>query len=516
MVEIDGIIPPETTILVTGGGGYVGLKLVKRLVEMNIKCIHIFDLHICEKEIFNILNENSSTDITIFKGDIRDPDIIHEACKNVDLVFHIASLVRYDMLASDVVSSINVKGTENVIHACIKNRVPKLVYISSNTVVFNGKSIEGKNEEDLKVIPKSHRDPYSASKSIAETFVLQSDKSHFMDNIKEENDSFSKHSLNCDSNISTSLNSFISVSNEFNSDIDSSSSSSKLNCPPDYRLRTVSLRPGGIYGEGEQKHLPRMFRCTRLGIGGMAVQDLTSKQDMIHVDNLIDVMICSAIQLIQNPAQIGGEAFFVSDDEPINNFEFFRRIYHGVGYSGYNITLPFWMAYIIALILELIHWCLGRFIPFEPPLTRFEVYKVGISHHFSIEKARRLLKWTPKISTSEGLNRMVKFYTNRTTPETCYYRQDTPSYTWSSCLTLSNLSSLSIISLIVMFCGWCSTPFLYTLFVVAVERIMAASEVYEVAYDYRRVDLFYWMMRSVICGKRETMNLLRSYIEDLK
>lgn len=99
-----------------------------------------------------------------------------------------------------------------------------------------------------------------------------------------------------------------------------------------------------------------------------------------------------------------GEAYFISDDSPVNNFEFFRRLVEGLGYKFPKLKLPITLVYMVAFLTELIHSVIGRYIyNFQPLLTRTEVYKTGVTHYFSMKKARNHLGYNPQKYSLKGV-----------------------------------------------------------------------------------------------------------------
>lgn len=109
--------------LVTGGSGYFGSLLVKKLREQGVRCT-VFDL-------------NDTTDrpkeVAFIKGDIRDIDSVKSAVVDIDVVFHNVAQVP---LAKDVnlFESVNVLGTKNILSAAHSAKVPKFVYTSSSAI----------------------------------------------------------------------------------------------------------------------------------------------------------------------------------------------------------------------------------------------------------------------------------------------------------------------------------------------------------------------------------------------
>lgn len=103
--------------------------------------------------------------------------------------------------------------------------------------------------------------------------------------------------------------------------------------------------------------------------------------------------------------------YFISDDSPINNFEFLRPLCSARDCDYPSLVLPVWLFKGVAFLLERIYLLSKSYgIPIEPFLTQAEVFKVGITHYFSMEKAKRELGYCPTISSLKGAERMADRY----------------------------------------------------------------------------------------------------------
>jgi nucleoside-diphosphate-sugar epimerase len=146
--------------LVTGGGGFVGLAVVRKLVGMGVET-SVVGRH--------RYNEVERLGARCLVGDIRDREFVTSVMAGHDTVFHVAAKAGVWGSRKEYFS-INVTGTENVISACLENGVRFLVHTSTPSVVFDGRDIQGGDE----TLPYS-RNPlchYAASKIAAEKRVL--------------------------------------------------------------------------------------------------------------------------------------------------------------------------------------------------------------------------------------------------------------------------------------------------------------------------------------------------------
>lgn len=146
--------------LVTGGGGFVGKAIVKRLLELGIKTAVLGRHH---------YPEIAALGGTCIVGDVSDGAVMHRAAAGVDIVFHVAALAGIWGSWKDYYTT-NVLGTEVVVDGCRRNGVPMLVYTSTPSVVFNRTDIKG-DDERLAYAAK-YLCHYAKSKVIAERCVL--------------------------------------------------------------------------------------------------------------------------------------------------------------------------------------------------------------------------------------------------------------------------------------------------------------------------------------------------------
>ncbi|XP_043937222.1 short-chain dehydrogenase/reductase family 42E member 1 [Protopterus annectens] len=327
-------------ILITGGGGYFGYRLCCALYSKGWNVI-IFDV---QKPMTGV-----QEGVKFVQGDICDYYQVEEALTDVSSVFHIASygMSGREQLNKKKIDAVNVKGTENLIRACIQKGVMTLIYTSTYNVVFGGQVIEN-GDESLPYLPLHlHPDHYSRTKAVAEMAVLNAN--------------------------GTQLKNGKGI------------------------LRTCAIRPAGIYGPGEQRHLPRIVSYIERGLFRFVYGDSASLVEFVHVDNLVCAHILAWQALkVQKQYIAAGQAYFISDGKPVNNFEFFRPLVEGLGYTFPKIRIPLPFVYFFAFLTEVVHSLVGHMYNFQPLLTRTEVYKTGVTHYFSIEKAKRELGYEPQ------------------------------------------------------------------------------------------------------------------------
>jgi UDP-glucose 4-epimerase len=142
----------NSKILVIGGAGFIGSFVVRELLKQNVGEVIIYDNFVRGKNE-NIIDclEDERCHLYENGGDIRDIDLLNDAMKGVDYVFHLAAM--WLLHCKDFPRTafhVNVEGTFNVLEACVNNNVKKLVYSSSASVY--GDAVE---------VPMSENHPYN-------------------------------------------------------------------------------------------------------------------------------------------------------------------------------------------------------------------------------------------------------------------------------------------------------------------------------------------------------------------
>tara|TARA_B100001750_G_C15315808_1_gene499630 strand:- start:310 stop:825 length:516 start_codon:yes stop_codon:yes gene_type:complete len=137
--------------LITGGSGYLGSLLVKKLLLNNWEC-----------RVLDINNFHGDDKLKFIKGDVRDQKILFKSCDEIDVVFHNVAQVP---LAKDrnLFNSVNIDGTINVLEASISRVIKKVIYTSSSATY----GVPDKNSVTESSVPRS-KEYYGEAKYIAE------------------------------------------------------------------------------------------------------------------------------------------------------------------------------------------------------------------------------------------------------------------------------------------------------------------------------------------------------------
>ncbi|KAK3236180.1 hypothetical protein CYMTET_53659, partial [Cymbomonas tetramitiformis] len=361
--------------VVTGASGYLGRRICESLLQSKARKVLAIDT----RAPVDPLPEG----VAFLYADILDLRTLTQRFHGSDAVLHVASygMSGKEMLNRKKTREINVLGTRNVIAACIAAGVARLVYTSTYNVVFGGVPISNGSELLPYYPAEKHVDEYSASKTVAEQLVLSANGAYLPEG----------------------------------------SSGSY----PQRQLATCAIRSAAIYGEGEERHFPRIVRSMNRGLFCITIGDPSSKVDWVHVDNLVHAHLkacqhllapLSASRLPGGPRSAqsahgvaAGQAYFISDGAPVNNFQFLRGVSDALGVRFPAVAAPVWAMITLAWCIEIVWQVLSAAgIEFNPLITRAEVLKVGVTHYFSTAKAKAELGYDPPVSPSEGQRRLVE------------------------------------------------------------------------------------------------------------
>ncbi|KAF2109075.1 C-3 sterol dehydrogenase/C-4 decarboxylase-like protein [Lophiotrema nucula] len=326
-------------ILVTGGTGFLGSEVVKRLIETNKFEVTAIDINPPS------LGTEISSDVRYVRANILSPAELHKVFAEArpSIVVHTAGLVpaghaRYHQKGKEAVFQVNVEGTRNVIEASKECGAKGLIFTSSVTVLVDelGKDFVNVNEE----WPTGRASlVYGQSKTAAENLVLGANS-------------------------------------------------------PDFS--TCSLRLAPIFGPNDsiipQLHSLIPTSSFILGSG----DNLT---DFIYLSNAADAHVL-AVQNLLNSATAADQAIFVTNGEPITARDFCIAVWKEFGHvPSRAIRIPVGVAWWMGLSAEAFSWLTGKDVGFSRGLISDGV----VERYMSIAKARRILRYSPSVSLPDAI-----------------------------------------------------------------------------------------------------------------
>ncbi len=285
------------------------------------------------------------------RGDLTDADFVVRAISEVDAVIHTAAIAGV-WGPWKTFYSINKLATDHVIDACQQNKIGRLVFSSSPSVTFDGEHQSGVDES----VPYASNwlCHYPHTKALAEQAVLAADRPG--------------------------------------------------------QLRTAALRPHLIWGEDDPHILPRLIRRAKSGRLRI-VGDGKNQIDTVHVVNAAAAHLDALDALKNQPDEAAGRAYFISQDEPVDCWQWIGGICQLAGVSAPTRQISFRSAWRIGATLEGLYRVTRR--GNEPPMTRFLAAQLARDHYFDISAAKERLDYRPRLSMQQGLQRLQAAWSGR-------------------------------------------------------------------------------------------------------
>lgn len=337
-------------VFITGASGFIGGKIAERFLVRG-RPVRVLARR--------PLPELERLGAQLVRGDLHDPAALAAGCAGAEAVFHVAGRVGV-WGPREEFFRVNVEGTRHVLAAARAARVPRLVYTSSPSVVFNGGDLAGVDES----APLCTRAPcaYPTSKAAAERLVAEA------------------HSRD---------------------------------------LATVALRPHLVWGPGDRNVVPRVLALARRGklkIVG-AGRNLV---DCTHITNVVDAHLQAEAALAMcNPlngtsadaggaGRVGGKAYFITNDEPVVLWDWINELLRGLDLPPITQHVSLGTAYRVGAVLE----AAWRWLPLkgEPPMTRFVAKELATDHWFRIDAAKRDLGYAPRVTMADGTRHLIAHY----------------------------------------------------------------------------------------------------------
>ncbi|MCO4772903.1 MAG: NAD-dependent epimerase/dehydratase family protein [Deltaproteobacteria bacterium] len=280
------------------------------------------------------------------RADLCDANAVMAACAGVDVVFHVAARVGFHGPAGDY-ESVNVGGTQNVIAACQAHGIGRLVFTSTPSVVHSREGSEGVDESAP--YPTEWVADYPRTKALAEQKVIAADSPE---------------------------------------------------------LRTVSLRPRGIWGPGDTQLMPKLVRWAKAGqLKRIGTED--PLQSFSYIDNVVHAHLCAEESLRSPASSVGGKAYFVSDGEPVGSWTMADLVLQAAGLRLPDKFISVGKAARAATVIE---WIWNTFgLSSEPRITRYKLDVLTKPCWFDISAARRDLGYEPPMTREAGLAKLKEW-----------------------------------------------------------------------------------------------------------
>jgi nucleoside-diphosphate-sugar epimerase len=355
-------------VLVTGGTGFLGRRLVERLLSQG--------------RTVTVLGRNPASDlekrgVRFIRASLTDFAAVSDACRGIETVFHVAAKVgvwgRYhDFFAT------NVLGTRALLDGCRTHGVGNFVHTSTPSVVYNG--LDLRDADESLPLTTDCPSPYPLTKAIAEREVL---------------------AANSPTLRTVALRPHL------------------IWGPGDPHLvpRVLARARAGrlrIIGDGKNRvdmvHVENVVDALLLAEQALGQSQISNPTSQISPSpagpdpgtcQLIDDMSPGRIR--GNSA--AGKAFFITNGEPVVLWEWINGLLQALGEPPVTRKFSLGAASAIGAACEFA-WRLLP-VPGEPPMTRFVAAELAKDHFFNITAARRDLGYSPRISMAAGTAELV-------------------------------------------------------------------------------------------------------------
>jgi nucleoside-diphosphate-sugar epimerase len=320
--------------LVTGGAGFLGLYVTEQLVARGDR-VRVISRHPNPR-----LDELG---VEWQRGDIRDPESVERACREIETVFHIAAVPGI-WGPWKLFYETNVLGTRHVLDACRKRGVARLVYTSSPSVIYDG--ADHLNVDESYPYASRYLCHYPHTKAIAEREVLAANGRD--------------------------------------------------------GLATTALRPHLIWGPRDNHLVPRLIararsgRLRRVGEGHNVIS-------MSYVENAAGAHL-QAADALQAGSPAAGNAYFINEPEPVNLWNWIDELLSLAGLGPVRKSISSGVAGALGGLGETIYWTFR--LSAEPPMTRFLAKQLSGSHSYQTTRAERDFGYKPVVTVEEGMRRL--------------------------------------------------------------------------------------------------------------
>jgi len=355
--------------LVIGGTGFTGSGIVQELRMRGAKGVKIMGRQLPPSVEYPYgpgkENRYPLPGVEYIRGDVTDKAALAKAMQGTNVVFHTAASYGSPSFSSQrggaTTELINVKGMQNIYEAAKAAGVSQIVYTSSCDTVFSALENLRANETHPFAAMGVHNqtyadgkfavgDHYARTKILAERWLLEQDNKDY--------------------------------------------------------VRTVSVRPNGIFGPGEFSAFPKAINPGYI-LGMVPFYfDENQVSDWSCLYNLVYAHLLASHHLFENPYKVGGKAYFITDDENTNNaaWGIFKPGVEAVGASvKLWLKIPPWLMPIFGHWYETLHGIIKDTTGYDIPLllTRKEAFKAIVSHTHDNARARADLGYQPLMSTAE-------------------------------------------------------------------------------------------------------------------
>lgn len=332
------------TTLVTGGTGFLGRRLVARLLAEGRSVAVLGRTPAPELE---------AQGVRFIRASLDDAAAVSAACAGIETVFHTAAKVGVWGSYNDFFRT-NVLGTRSLLEVCRLHGVHRFIYTSTPSVVYNGQPLANANES--LPLTTDCPSPYPLTKAIAEREVLAAN-------------SAALRTIALRPHLIWGVGDPHLVPRVLE------------------RARAGKLR---IIGSGQNR------------------VDLVHVENAVDAHLLAESALRQCHQLgdiPSGPRRADGRAFFITNGEPVLLWDWINNLLRALGEPPVTKKISLSAASALGAICEAAWKILP--VQSEPPMTRFIAAELAKDHWFDLSAARRDLGYTPRISMATGTAELI-------------------------------------------------------------------------------------------------------------
>ena len=342
----------ENRVLVIGGCGFVGYHIVNAFIQDSTWS----SIHVMSRDP----SRNQVQGAHYHSGSLTSPEQLQSLLAEIhpSLIIHTASPTATGDAHADYFHQINVKGTQNLLKAAVSsNHVKNLIY-TSTVEVMEGSSHNFITEDAKLCTASSGAEYYAKTKAVADQAVLDANGKG--------------------------------------------------------GLRTVCLRLSSVYGERDNQCIPGTLNALQKGRNRYQIGDNRSLTDWVSATNVAQSHLLTAHALLRQPEgggrKVDGEAFFITEGNPVPFWTFERLVWHAAGdktASEEVMIIPAWFMLGLASAVEWLY-CVFTLGLKRPKVLRRQIMTYTCyPRTYSIKKARERLGYKPIDDRDEQIRKGV-------------------------------------------------------------------------------------------------------------
>lgn len=175
-------------------------------------------------------------------------------------------------------------------------------------------------------------------------------------------------------------------------------------------MKTCAIRPSGIFGPKDAQAWPGIIEAAKAGKSKYQIGSGKNMMDWTYVENVSYAHCLAAEKLVDDDSPVGGQAFFITNDQPLPFWEMPKYVYKNLGFPGPKYVLPTNFIVFLAIIVDFILWLISPIKVIKSTLTYFRVILATKNRSFNIKKAKDLLGYAPIVPLSEGMAKSLEYF----------------------------------------------------------------------------------------------------------